>query len=66
MSPNHLNNNLGKKHILEGAKKGIGSKQYFLLWQFFSILLKQKCQTTSTKDVFGKKKPNSPNFEKIK
>jgi hypothetical protein len=55
MSPNHLNNNLGKKCILEGVEQAIESKQCFLLWNSFSIFLKEKCPTTSTKDVFEKK-----------
>jgi hypothetical protein len=63
MSPTQLNNNLGKKRILEGVEKGIESKQCFLLWNFFSILIKKKMPNNINKGCFWKKKLNSPKFQ---
>jgi hypothetical protein len=64
MSLDHLNNNLGKKCILEGARKGIESKQFFIVAKFFHFE-KKKTPTTSTKDVFEKNKSKFAKFRKI-
>jgi len=55
MSPNHLNNNLGKKRILEGSKKGIESKQCFFILAIFFHFAKKKMPNNINKGFFEKK-----------
>jgi hypothetical protein len=55
MSLDHLNNNLGKKCILEGARKGIESKQFYIVAKKFHFEEKNEKAQQHQQRMFLKK-----------
>jgi hypothetical protein len=66
MSLDHLKNNLGKKCILEGARKGIESKQFYIVAKKFHFEKKEeKSQHQQQRMFLKKKKKKKPKFTKF-